>query len=319
MALTESHGTVGEGQAGRVDLFVRTFLPLSRSKLNAIFANGCVTLNDAVCTVSETRVKTGDHVTVRFDPHQGYTVPKRPWSDRTFSIVDEDDSQLVVNKAAGALTVPTNKQEPHTLLERVNFYLKRTRKNQQAHLIHRLDRSMSGLIVFAKKPQAAEKLRSQFDSELAERKYLAIVHGVLREESGTFESWLATHGNLNQYSTHDRNQGQHAVTQFQVLKRMPDATAVELTIKTGRRHQPRVHLFEAGHRIVGESRYLLAEDEPHPRWKSKRLGLHATGLTFHHPENDQLVTYSCELPEPMKKFLRFRPLGGNLEEEPNQS
>ncbi len=306
MAITTIQGEVAEEQAGRINLVVRTLLQLSRSKLNGLFEHGCVQLNQVPCADPATRVTAGDKIVVNYDPHQGYSVTKRAWSDRTFSIVFEDEHLLVINKAAGVLTVPTSKQEPNTLLERISYYLGRKKKNHEAYLIHRLDRGLSGLMVFGKTPTAAKILREQFDGDQATREFVAIVNGVVPEDSGRFESWLETHKNLNRFSTAEKK-GQHAITTFQVIKRMEDATSVEVRLLTARRHQARVQFFEFGHRILGDIRYGNRE-KPHERWSSKRLAMHATSLTFVHPADGKKVTYTSELPAPMKKFLRGKSI-----------
>ena len=155
-------------------------------------------------------------------------------------------------------------------------------------------------MVFGKTPIAAKHLREQFDGDLAERHFVAIVNGVIGEDSGRFESWLETHKNLNRYSTAEQK-GQHAVTEFKVIKRMEDTTVVEIRLLTARRHQARVQFFESGHRILGDIRYGNRE-KPHERWNSKRLAMHATSLTFVHPASGDKVTYESGLPAAMKKF-----------------
>lgn len=302
MAITTIQGEVSDDQAGRIDLVVRSLVELSRSKLNGLFEHGCVQLNQQQCADPATRVKTGDKIVVTYDPHQGYAQKKRAWSDRTFSIVHEDDHLLVVNKAAGVLTIPTNKNEPNTLLERISFYLGRRKKNHEAFLIHRLDRGVSGLMVFGKTPMAAKHLREQFDGDQANRSFVAIVNGVMQHDSGKFESWLETHKNLNRFSTAEK-EGQHAITKFKVIKRMEDATIVEIQMLTARRHQARVQFFEFGHRILGDARYGNRE-KPHERWHSKRLAMHATGIAFIHPDSGEEVSFSSDLPALMKKFRR---------------
>ncbi len=300
-------GKVAEEQVGRIDLFVRTLLNLSRSKLDGLFDRGCIALNKKPCENPAARVSKGDWVVITYDPHQGYSTKKKPWSDRTFTIIHEDDSLIVVGKTAGVLTNPTAKTEPNTLLERVTNYLCHRKKNSAAALIHRLDRGVSGVMVFGKTPKVAQKLREQFDTNKAKRVFVALVNGVMEQEQGTFESWLETHKNLNRFSTEERS-GQHAVTDFMVRKRMEDATAVELELKTARRHQARVQFAEAGHPIVGDLRYADQGRRKRPilheRWSSKRLALHAVSITFIHPATEKEVTYNCDLPTPMKKFMR---------------
>jgi 23S rRNA pseudouridine1911/1915/1917 synthase len=292
-----------EAQVGRVDLMVRTLLDLPRSKLNVLFENGCVTLNKSPCSNPAERVSMGDNIVVTYDPNQGYSPKKKPWVDRTFTIIHEDEFILVVNKAAGVLTVPTNKEEPNTLLERITKYLSYKKKNHEAYLIHRLDRGMSGVMVFGKTPKSAKNLRSQFDKDKATRFVVAIVNGVMDEQNGTFESHLDTHSNLNQYSTSEKGKGQYAKTNFRVTKQMEDAAAVEVELVTARRHQARVHLAESGHHVLGDERYRKKRYD-HERWNKKRLALHGVRVTFNHPENGKEVTYKSELPISMRKFIR---------------
>jgi len=303
MANTVIKGEVTKELEGRIDLMVRSLLDLPRSKLTALFEHGCVTLNQTLCDNPATRVGAGDRIVVSYDPNQGYSGKKRPWSDRTFAIIHEDDQMLVVNKAAGVLTVPTNKEEPNTLLERISSYLSRKKKNHEAFLIHRLDRGMSGVMVFGKTPSAARHLRNQFDHDQAKRVVVAIVDGVMEEDTGTFDSHLDTHNNLSRYSTSEQGKGQHAVTNFKVTKRMVDATAVELNLVTARRHQARVQLFESGHHVLGDTRYRKGRSG-HERWDKKRLAMHCTQLTFVHPETGKEVRYTSELPISMRKFIR---------------
>lgn len=303
MANISITGEVTKELEGRIDLMVRSLLDLPRSKLTALFEHGCITLNKSPCNNPATRVAVGDKIVVTYDPSQGYTAKKRTWSDRTFSIIHEDDHLMVVNKAAGVLTVPTNKEEQNTLLERISFYLNRKKKNHEAYLIHRLDRGMSGVMVFGKTPKSAKHLRSQFDKDKAKRILFALVDGVLESDSGTLESHLETHNNLSRYSVSEKGKGQHAVTRYKVTKRMVDATAVELELVTARRHQARVQLFEFGHPVLGDTRYCKKKFR-HERWDKKRLALHALRLSFAHPHNGEEVSYHSEVPTSIRKFMR---------------
>lgn len=299
-------GEVTEESVGRIDLMVRTLIALSRSKLDRLFENECVKLNDGLCVDPSTRVAIGDKVVVTYDPKQGYSARKKPWSDRAFSIIHEDQDLIVVNKSASVLTIATNKDEPNTLQNRVSFYLSHKKKNSHAYLVHRLDRGVSGAIVFGKTPDAAKHLKSQFDGNSATRILIAVVVGTLEPDAGKFESYLDTHNNLNRFSTSDAVAGQHAITKFKVLKRMVDTTAVELELVTARRHQARVHLFEAGHPVLGETRYGIKQ-AAHEKWRKGRLAMHASSLTFKHPHDDTPVTYSSKPPERLKKLMRQRP------------
>lgn len=303
MATTEFKDTVTPELEGRIDLMVRSLIDLPRSKLNLLFDHGCVSLNGTVCKNSATRVSAGDAIIVSYDSRQGYSKKKRPWSDRTFTIIHEDDDLLVINKASGVLTVPTNKEETNTLLERVTAYLDRKKKNHEAYLIHRLDRGMSGTMVFGKTPKSAKHLRTQFDHDQARRIVFVIVNGELESKSGVFESQLDTHSNLSRYSTSEKGQGQRAVTRYKVTQELEDATGVELELVTARRHQARVHFCEFGHHILGDTRYRQ-QRFPHEKWEKKRLAMHSVEISFIHPTTMKPVTFKSQLPMTLRKFIR---------------
>ena len=303
MATTEFKDTVTPELEGRIDLMVRSLIDLPRSKLNLLFDHGCVSLNGTVCKNSATRVSAGDAIIVNYDSRQGYSKKKRPWSDRTFTIIHEDDDLLVINKASGVLTVPTNKEETNTLLERVTAYLDRKKKNHEAYLIHRLDRGMSGTMVFGKTPKSAKHLRTQFDHDQARRIVFVIVNGELESKSGVFESQLDTHSNLSRYSTSEKGQGQRAVTRYKVTQELEDATGVELELVTARRHQARVHFCEFGHHILGDTRYRQ-QRFPHEKWEKKRLAMHSVEISFIHPTTMKPVTFKSPLPMTLRKFIR---------------
>jgi 23S rRNA pseudouridine1911/1915/1917 synthase len=124
---------------------------------------------------------------------------------------------------------------------------------------------------------------------------------VLTSHEGTFRSYLATDNNLNRFSTEDSQSGQLAITHFRTVTTLDDATLVQIWLETGRRNQIRVHFAEKGHPVLGDPRYQsrLAE---HPRWKARRIALHARSLGFTHPVTGQAYRFESELP---KEFVEF--------------
>ncbi|MFK8112534.1 MAG: RluA family pseudouridine synthase [Rubripirellula sp.] len=303
MATTTRSASIDESTAGRVDHMVRAFLETSHSQARGMIEHGCVSVNKVRCEEISRILAVGDEVSVRFDPTQRYREKKKKkWDDRTFTVVLEDDDLIVVDKAAGTLTVPTDHNEPNTLVERVSVYISHSRAPREACLIHRLDRDVSGLLVFGKHEMIAKLLIEQFKQKKPQRVYTAIVAGLVREDSGTFKSELATGKNLDRYSAPASRNTETAITHFRVIKRLSDATHVEVTLETGRRNQIRVHFADAGHPVLGDPRYgkELAE---HPRWKRKRIALHAASLGFVHPVSEQPVLVESPLPPALAKFL----------------
>jgi 23S rRNA pseudouridine1911/1915/1917 synthase len=310
MPLEHKTHTVTAEQAGRVDLIVKAITGRSRSQLRGMCMNGCLSINGQPVTEPSTTVKEGDVVDVRFDPQRKYRetwlgkfqskTSQGQFQCKTFSVVFEDDYLIVAEKQAGILTVPTERQEARTLVDEVSRYLG---GRNRALVVHRLDRETSGLLVFAKKSEIAGALQDQLRLRAPDREYLAIVAGVMQEDAGQYESYLATSKRLSRYSVENPHGGEHAITHFAVDERLADTTLVRVKLDTGRRNQIRVHLAEAGHPIIGDRRYRpnLAK---HPDWPHARLALHAHILGFQHPVTGEDLRFVSEMPRTFQTFVK---------------
>jgi 23S rRNA pseudouridine1911/1915/1917 synthase len=302
MALVTVPITVEESQAGRVDVVVQKATGVSRGQVRGLVDNGCISINGKRCTAIAAQVTTGDVVSVRYDPNQRYHEKKKHWDDRTFHVIFEDDYLIVVDKSAGVLTVPTDWNEKNTLVDRVSLYLSHSRRKRMACVVHRLDREVSGLLVFGKTESIAEALIDQFKQRKPERLYLAIVAGVIEADAGTFDGHLATGKNLDRFVTRPSKNTEAAITHFRVLRRMSDTTLVEAQLETGKRNQIRVHFADAGHPVLGDPRYKIKEAK-HPRWIRQRIALHAQTLAFEHPVTHEQVKFESPVPAAIEKFL----------------
>lgn len=223
---------------------------------------------------------------------------------RYFSVLYEDNDILVVNKQPGIISAPhKHDSKTNSLLAEVNRYLYiRSKRNLGASPIHRLDRDTSGVLLFAKSPRLAKRIKEEFKARKPERIYIAIVSGTLKRDRGTFRSNLATDKNLNVYSTKKPNEGKLAVTHFKVVTRSKDWTALEVSLETGRRNQIRVHFSEIGHPVLGDSRYK-PEAAKNSLWPHKRLALHARSLKILHPVKRKMMAFESELPREMAEIL----------------
>ncbi|MDA8745320.1 RluA family pseudouridine synthase [Rubripirellula amarantea] len=302
MAITTRTITIDAPRVGRLDLVVRELAETSRSQVKGMVDQGCVSVNGKPCRSIGQSVSEGDVVSLTYDDARRYKENKKSWEDRTFSIVFEDEHLIVVEKAASVLTVPTDYNDRNTLVERVSLYLSHSRRKREAFLVHRLDRAVSGLLVFGKQEEVADALIEQFKQRKPKRLYSAIVAGVMPDDQGTFDSHLATGNNLDQYSTRPSKDTERAITHYRVLKRLSDATHVELTLETGKRNQIRVHLSEAGHPVLGDQRYE-PKKATHDGWVKKRIALHAKSLEFVHPVTGETLSFESPLPTPMQKFM----------------
>lgn len=287
----------------RADRIVQQLTHLSRSQLRGLFDHGCVTIDGQPCGRTFTRVAPGSLVEVRYDPHQRYHEKPKPRPDRAFRVVFEDEHLIVVDKTAGVLTVPTGQRDANSLVERLNQYASIGRRPRRLGVVHRLDRGTSGLLVFGKTAEVTALLKDQFRGRKPMRRYLALAAGHLEPSKGTFRSHLATAANLDRYSTRPSPRSELAVTHYEVIGYVAGVTALNLTLETGRRNQIRVHLAEAGHPVLGEDRYQ-PDLATHPRWRVKRLALHAATLGFLHPKTGRPLSFDSPPPPPFGWFLR---------------
>jgi 23S rRNA pseudouridine1911/1915/1917 synthase len=286
----------------RIDRLVQQLCSLSRSQVVGLFDHGCVSRNGATVTQPGERLVAGDRVELQYDAKQRYHPTPKPRKDLGFAIVFEDKHLIVVDKPAELLTVPTRREETNTLQHKVDAYVRHVGKGRGAFAVHRLDRGVSGLLVFGKTQEIVRQLKDQFAASKPEREYVAIVAGRMKQRQGTFESLLATNKDLKRFSTDDESIGQLAITHYRVVADLGGATLVQVRLETGRRNQIRVHFAEAGHPVLGDPRYE-PELAQNPRWPHQRLALHARLLGFEHPITGHSLRLESPLPVEMQQFL----------------
>jgi len=207
----------------------------------------------------------------------------------------EEEQLIVVEKPCGLLSIATVGERSKTLYALLFEYVKSKRPPEKIFIVHRLDRDASGLLVFAKTESAKHCLQQQFRNHSAWRKYVALVEGRLWRDAETIQSFLAENAAHRVYSVKDSKKGKLAVTHLKVLKRSSQTTLIEVRLETGRKHQIRVHLASFGHPIVGDKRYGSRRNS------IGRLALHATNLSFDHPQTGQRLQFESACPS---SFLR---------------
>jgi len=223
-----------------------------------------------------------------------------------FQIRFEDDQIIVVDKNAGLLTVPTPKGDAPNLVDLLRRYLGTDEGPGFAYAVHRLDRPVSGVVLFAKSREVLDQMIPQFRDHKAKRSYVAAVSGLMEADEGTFDSWLAENqGTLRVYSTAPGN-GRHAITHYKVRERFEATrtTLVDIQLETGLRNQIRAQFAEAGHPLLGEKKYL---PEGHPDRKSvqgkARIFLHASRLEFAHPRSGRVMSFEAWLPPQLQTWI----------------
>lgn len=252
-----------------------------------------VTVNGRPMTQFNHPLAQGDLIAIRADR---YAVPRTvlPSGIRIFF---EDATLIVIDKPENLLSIASEAEQEKTAYYQLTHYLRHDKPNarERVWIVHRLDRETSGLMVFAKTPEAKQILQDEWDQ--AEKRYEAVVEGRLPQDAGVFESDLDETSPFKVYVAPASEQTRHAITHYQVLKRSKTRTLVELRLETGRRHQIRVHLSAVGCPVVGDEKYG-AKSNP-----ADRLGLHACSLRFVHPVTKKEMSFTSPLPKDLARLV----------------
>ncbi len=252
-----------------------------------------VLVNGRVITQFNHPLKPGDVVAIR----SGHYAAPDAVIAGGIKVHFEDAALIVIDKPADLLTIASEAEQEKTAYFQLTDYLRGNdpRGRERVWIVHRLDRETSGLLVFAKTPEAKRILQTGWDK--AEKRYQAVVEGLLPNDKGTFQSWLNETSPFKVFSVPRGANFRHAITHYRVLKRNKGRSLVELTLETGRRHQIRVHLADAGCPVVGDMKYG-AKTNP-----AKRLGLHAWSLRFLHPVTNQELRFESPLPPELARLV----------------
>ena len=262
----------------------------SRTTIKSLLAHKQVAINGRAVTQFDTPVHPTDEVSINFS--RAFNFFKHPM----MRIVYEDPDLIVVDKAAGLLSMGTDTIKEKTAYRILSEYVKRHDMRNRIFIVHRLDRDTSGLMLFAKNPKVQTKLQADWDQAVLERRYVAVVEGTPEKEKGELRSYLAENSAMNVYST-TPDKGKLAITQFFVRKTKGRYTLVDLELLTGRKNQIRVHMQEFGHPVAGDKKYG-AKTNP-----MRRMMLHAAKLRFVHPITKENLVFETSLPAKFKMIM----------------
>ena len=303
-----SEWTVGAGEAGLpLDKFLAAPARLgSRSKAAAAREKGKVFVNgEEVGRAGGTlRVAAGDVVRLWMDRPGSTKRRPAPFRAKELDILYEDASVIVLNKPAGLLAVPLERQpDEESVYERIETHL-RSHGKRRPLVVHRIDRDTSGIVLFAKNARAQQALKRQFLERTPERVYLAVVYGHPSPDAGTWHDRLAWDPKaLIQKKTGVRDpRGVEAVCDYRVIERFEATSLIEVTLQTGKRNQIRIQARLRGHTLVGERRYTYGPDDLRPI-EFSRQALHAHRLSFVHPVEGRRMAFEAPLPPDMMKLI----------------
>jgi tRNA pseudouridine32 synthase/23S rRNA pseudouridine746 synthase/23S rRNA pseudouridine1911/1915/1917 synthase len=217
--------------------------------------------------------------------------PTRGHLPKGLTLLYEDKDILVVDKPAGMLTMGTDTRKTGTAYWFLTDYVKKgqLKCRNRIFIIHRLDQSTSGVLLFAKSETIKDRLQNQWQQ--AEKKYLAMVHGHWMEKEGILTSYLAENKAYVVYSTKDTEKGKLAQTAYKVLKEIGPFSLLEITLLTGRKNQIRVQMADAKHPVVGDKKYGKTDGDGY-----SHLLLHSKSISFAHPVTGLPLTFEAKVP-----------------------
>jgi len=279
-------------------------LPFSRSQIRRRIDEGEVRVNGRVVRAAH-KVAPGDRV--RFAPPAPEPVADEPEAI-ALAILHEDAHLIVLDKPAGLVVHPATSHARGTLVNALLHHCGgqlAVGGERRPGIVHRLDKDTSGVMVVAKDDPTLAALQAQFHAHSLDRRYLALVDGVVAEE-GVFRTRYGRHPRDRKRFSSRVAGGKSAVTHWRVVERLHGATLIEARLETGRTHQIRVHFADGGHPVVGDQTYGRPPRDARVRDEATRLGrqaLHAAVLGFTHPSTGEQLRFETPPPDDMRRAV----------------
>lgn len=272
-----------EEDAQLLDWLIANLKGLSRNKVKDTLHGRGIKVNGKIVTQFDYPLTRGMKISV------SKSKKNDTFKSRYVNLVYEDPYLVVIEKKPGILSMAAGHKSLNvkTVLD---DYFRQTKQRCTAHVVHRLDRDTSGLMVYAKDMQTEQTLEHEWHNIVYDRRYVAVVSGEMEEDEGTIANWLKDNKAYVTYSSPVDNGGKYAVTHFHVLDRTTEHSLVEYKLETGRKNQIRVHSADMNHPVCGDVKYGNGDDPLH------RLCLHAYVLCFTHPITGERMEFDTPVP-----------------------
>ncbi|MDP3790135.1 MAG: RluA family pseudouridine synthase [Candidatus Omnitrophota bacterium] len=293
--------TVDAGAADvRLDKYLVERFPkdISRTRIQRLVTDKKVLVNGAP-RKSHYKLEGGDFIEVEMAKPRKLDLKAE---DIPLTIIYEDDRLIVVDKPAGMVAHPAPGNYSGTLVNALLYHTGKLSPSQEMKpgIVHRLDKDTSGLIIVAKDEAAHSFLARQFNKRTTDKRYIAVVDGVVELDNGIIDEPIGRHPRDRKKMAVRLSEGRSAVTRYKVLERFKSSTLLEIKPETGRTHQIRVHMAYVGHPVIGDSTYGTHKAADLIR----RQALHAASISFLHPTTKSLKKFESKLPEDINALIK---------------
>lgn len=279
-----------------LEFLLKNIINESRSKIKATLKGHGIKVDGKVVTQYDYLLRLGTDVVVSKRKRDDMVL-----KSRYVKIIYEDKHIVVIEKNIGILSMAAGHSSLN-VKSVLDDYFHKSRQRCTAHVVHRLDRDTSGLMVYAKDIKTEQILEHEWHDIVYDRRYVAVVSGEMEEDGGTIKSWLKDNKAYITYSSPIDNGGKYAITHFHTLSRTDGHSLVEYRLETGRKNQIRVHSADMGHPVCGDVKYGNG-DNP-----LGRLCLHAYILCFYHPVTGEPMEFETVIPPTFKRLFSGRPI-----------
>ena len=280
-----------EKEAELLQYMLDNFPSKKRPVLKAVLAGGQIRVNNVLTTQYNHPLKKGDQLSIN------WSKPTKKVKLSKLNILFEDKDIIVIEKEAGLLSVASAKEKSKTAIQILKEHVEAQNPQDRVFIVHRLEREMSGILLFAKSKEVQSLLQENWNEHVLERTYIAVVEGKIKEKEATLKNYLTANKNNRVFISKSPQNATLAITKFKLLKQSNAYSMLELTTESGFKNQIRVQLDHYGYPVTGDKKYN-AKKNP-----LGRIALHANLLTIKHPVSHKALKFELVAPPKFRSLV----------------
>ncbi|MFQ3215470.1 MAG: 23S rRNA pseudouridine1911/1915/1917 synthase [Marivirga sp.] len=270
---------------------IKTFPNKKRPILKSVLTGGQIKVNEESTTQYNHLLKKGDSLSIN------WSKPAKKVKLTKLNILYEDRDLIVIEKEAGLLSVASAKEKSNTAVQILKEHIEAKNPQDRVYIVHRIEREMSGILIFAKSKEVQTTLQEDWASYIKDRRYIAVAEGRFKDEKGTLKNYLVSNKNNMVFITKNPEGATSAITHYKVLKQNKVYSLLELTTETGFKNQIRVQLDAIGFPVTGDKKYGARKNP------LNRVALHASLIEMTHPTTGKTLRFELVAPAAFRNLV----------------